>query len=261
MLLRDMGKAGLAVVVLGTAACSDGSTTATTSGAASTTTFGAGTSTTGVTPSTSSTSAEPPTQADGGFNWHRTNLDFVSAYVLYRGGEAVLVDTGVGGSADSIEASLGEIGLTWDAVGGVILTHSHPDHQGSIGSVLDRASEPPWYAGAGDLSAISAVGGSSVGDGESIFDLEIIETPGHTPGHISVLDPVAGILLAGDSMNGAEGGVTGANPRFTSDMEATNASIVKMGGFDYEVVLLGHGEPILEGGSAKVQQLAETLTG
>ena len=179
-----MGKAGLAVVVLGTAACSDGSTTATTSGAASTTTFGAGTSTTGVTPSTSSTSAEPPTQADGGFNWHRTNLDFVSAYVLYRGGEAVLVDTGVGGSADSIEASLGEIGLTWDAVGGVILTHSHPDHQGSIGSVLDRASEPPWYAGAGDLSAISAVGGSAVGDGESIFDLEIIETPGHTPGHI-----------------------------------------------------------------------------
>lgn len=258
MLLRDMGKAGMAVLVLGTAACAseaadDGDTTPTSADN--------GTPGTAQPSSTSSTSASPTTQAaSSGSSFHRVDLGFVSAYILYRDGEAALVDTGVPGSDGSIGSALAEIGLGWGAVGHVIVTHKHPDHQGSLQSVISQAPDAPWYAGSGDIAAITADSeGVVVGDGESIFDLQIIETPGHTPGHLSVLDPAASILVSGDALNGAEGGVIGANPDFSEDMQLANASIERLAGFDYDVVLFGHGEPILRGGSEAVAALAATL--
>ncbi len=139
----------------------------------------------------------------------------------------------------------------------MIVTHKHPDHQGSLEAVLAQAPAANWYAGAGDMSAIDAsTEGVVVGDGETVFDLQVIETPGHTPGHISILDSAAGILVAGDALNGANGGVIGANPDFTEDMQLANASVEKLAGFDYEVILFGHGEPLLEDGSSAVSDLA-----
>lgn len=259
MLLRDMGRAGLAVVVFGAAACSSDE-----SGDPTTTVGG----TTGTPPSTegagetTSTAGSPSTSGanTSGSDWHRVDLGFVSAYLLYRNGEAALVDTGVEGSQGAIEAALGEIGLGWESVGHLIVTHQHPDHQGSVDAVLS-ASAAPWYAGQGDIDAITAsVAGTVVGDGDSVFDLTVIETPGHTPGHISVLDPAAGILVAGDALNGADGGVAGANSDFSDDMDAANASVVKLAGFDYEVALFGHGEPVLEAASERVGDLADSLS-
>ncbi|MGH3650578.1 MAG: MBL fold metallo-hydrolase [Acidimicrobiia bacterium] len=259
MLLRDMGKAGLAVMVMGTAACSsqptenatptDELTRTSTSSAASST--------------SSSSSSNPATSTTGastaGHQWHRVNLGFVSAYILYRGGEAAIVDTGVGGSEGSIEAALGEIGLGWGDVGTAVVTHLHPDHQGSLPAVISATTGSlPWFAGAADIDGIDApTEGQAVGDGDTVFDgLQIIETPGHTPGHICVHDPVAGILVAGDALTGADGGVAGPDPQFTPNMEMANTSVAKLAGFDYEVALFGHGEPVVSGASAMVAELA-----
>lgn len=228
MVLRDMGKAGLAILVL-TAMTSDAED--------------------------SDTSVVSPTNG-----WGRANLGFVSAYILYRSGEAALIDTGVPGSEVPIRTALGEVGLNWDSVGHVIVTHKHDDHQGSLDGVMQRTSDAPWYAGAGDMAAIdSRTAGVVVGDGDSVFDLEIIETPGHTPGHISVLDKSAKVLLSGDAMNGADGGVVGANPEFSEDMAIADTSVVKLAGFDFEVVLFGHGEPIESEADVAVRDLASTL--
>jgi glyoxylase-like metal-dependent hydrolase (beta-lactamase superfamily II) len=185
------------------------------------------------------------------------NLQFVSAYILYRGGEAALVDTGVGGSAAAIQAALGEAGLDWDAIGHVILTHKHPDHVGSVDEVMTQASGATLYAGAADIPEIgSATAPQAVGDDDSVFGLEIIESPGHTPGHISVLDAAAGILVTGDALNGTGGGVGPPDPGFSEDMTVAMESVLKLGGFSYEVALFGHGEPLLEGASAAVAALA-----
>ena len=89
--------------------------------------------------------------------------------------------------------------------------------------------------------------------------LEIIETPGHTAGHISVLDRTGGFLVTGDALNGESGGVVGPNPGFSEDIELANESVIKLAGFDYEVALFGHGEPVLAGASAMVAELAENL--
>lgn len=256
MLLRDMGKAGLAVMILGTAACASEAT----ENATPTPETSEGSATTGSSPTSAAPSTAPPdtTPSNAGYQWHRVNLGFVSAYILYRGGEAALVDTGVSGSGEAIAAALSEVGLGWDSVGSVVITHKHPDHQGSLQAVL-AANEAPWYAGAGDIPAITAPSeGIPVGDGDRVFDLDIIETPGHTPGHISVLDSAAGILVAGDAINGGGGGVTGPNPDFSEDMELANASVAKLAGFDYEVVLFGHGEPVPADGSTLVGELAQS---
>lgn len=256
-----MGKAGLAVMVLGTAACSaDPTDTATpTDEPGPTTTSGEAGATTAATSSAASTS-----QTGGGHEWHRVNLDFVSAYILYRGGEATIVDTGVDGSALPIEGALGEVGLGWGDISSLIVTHKHPDHQGSVQGVIAATSDVlPWFAGAGDLDAINApTEGQAVGNGDTVADgLQIIETPGHTAGHISVFDPVAGILVTGDALNGESGGVVGPNPGFSEDIDAANASVAVLAGFDYEIALFGHGEPILSGASGQVAALAESLGG
>jgi glyoxylase-like metal-dependent hydrolase (beta-lactamase superfamily II) len=244
MLLRDLGRAGLAILVIGSAACAAEAVDDNTMPA----------------DDESGTSGESAgSTSPTGHSWERANLGFVSAYILHRNGEAVIVDTGIENSEGAIGSALTAAGLGWDGVGQVILTHKHPDHQGSLQAVLGLTGGPPWYVGAGDLDAIDAENGISVGDGDSVFDLQIIETPGHTPGHISILDSTSGILVAGDALNGANGGVIGANPDFSEDMTLANASVAKLAGFDYDVVLFGHGEPVLSEASEAVAALAETL--
>jgi glyoxylase-like metal-dependent hydrolase (beta-lactamase superfamily II) len=193
-----------------------------------------------------------------GTSFERVDFGFVSAYLLYRGGEAALVDTGVSGSEGAIEEALATIGLGWDAVGHVIVTHKHPDHQGSLGAVVALAPTARVYAGAQDIPAMEAVASPiAVGDGEQVFGLEIIETPGHTAGHISVLDTVAGILVTGDALNGVpSGGMAGPDSGFSEDMETAIASVAKLAGFSYEVALFGHGPPVLVGASGMVNSLA-----
>ncbi len=259
--IKEMGRAGLAVVVFGVTACSDSSGTVSTVTAPGVTTTVASieTSTTGATDPTTSTSSTTATTASGpATGFQRVDLGFVSAYILYRGGEAALVDTGVEGSGDDIEAALGQVGLTWDAVGHVILTHKHPDHAGSIDDVLGRAPGADVYAGAPDIpSIVSATLPQPVADGDTVFDLQVIETPGHTPGHVSVLDAAAGILVTGDALNGGEGGVAGPEPAFTENMTVALDSVRKLAGYTYEVALFGHGAPLLEGASTAVAALAE----
>jgi glyoxylase-like metal-dependent hydrolase (beta-lactamase superfamily II) len=252
MILKDMGKAGLAIMVIGSAACAsaseepEGSTTS------------EGVAEPPATPAVQSTTAstEPSAKA----SWHRANLGFVSAYIIYRDGEAALIDTGVPSSEGLIGKALEEVGLGWDAVGHVILTHRHDDHQGSLDAVLASAPEAAWYAGAEDMGAIAApTAGVAVGDDDNVFGLDIIDSPGHTIGHISVLDSTAGVLVAGDALFGEDGGVIGSLPQFTTDMDLANASVSKLAGFDYDVLLFGHGDPILNEASRAVGALAASL--
>ena len=200
----------------------------------------------------------PPTDVPpaGGVAWHRVNLGFVSAYVLVRSGEAAVVDTGVAGSEDDIETALGAAGLGWDAVGHVVLTHLHGDHIGSAPAVLSAAPDAMGYAGAADIPGISVPRAlTPVGDGDRVFDLRIVATPGHTPGHISVHDDVGGILVAGDALNTAGGRATGPNPQFTPDMDTAMASVAKLAGIGFETLLVGHGDPVTSGASAQVAEL------
>jgi glyoxylase-like metal-dependent hydrolase (beta-lactamase superfamily II) len=137
-------------------------------------------------------------------------------------------------------------------VGHVILTHHHNDHAGSIRTVLTSAPDATAYAGAEDIAAVAVERPlTAVDDGDSVFDLQIVATPGHTAGSISVFDPIAGVLVAGDALR-TEGGMPAApGGQFTVDMDEARASIVKLGGLSFETLLVGHGNPI-EGGASRL---------
>jgi glyoxylase-like metal-dependent hydrolase (beta-lactamase superfamily II) len=245
--VRDLGRGAIGIIVFGAAACSrdeagGGATTAR--------------AVTSVTAAPSTTAA-----ASGGVQWQRADVGVVSAYVLVRGSRAAIVDSGVAGSADAIGEALAEVGLAWDDVGDVVLTHRHPDHIGSLADVMTAASEAVGSAGRGDLDAMGASPRpiEAVGDGDLVFGFSVIETPGHTHGHISVLDAQGGVLVAGDALNGSNSRVAGPNPQFTPDMATANESVKKLAGFTFDTALFGHGDPVVGGASDQVRELAAKL--
>jgi glyoxylase-like metal-dependent hydrolase (beta-lactamase superfamily II) len=256
LFLADLGRGAFAVAILGVAGCAPGGSTARPSGSPS----AAGSPAPPAGPSSSA--LPPPSDASGSKDpgavaWARVNLGFVSAYLLVRGGEAAVVDTGVAGSEDEIGAGLAGVGLEWSAVGHVILTHKHGDHAGSLGAVLAAAPDATGYIGSADLPAVQSPRPlTAVDDGERVFGLRIIATPGHTAGHIAVLDEVGGVLVAGDALGTTGGTLAGSNPQFTEDAAAAQATIVKLGKLTFETLLVGHGEPILAGAAAQVKALA-----
>jgi glyoxylase-like metal-dependent hydrolase (beta-lactamase superfamily II) len=211
----------------------------------------------GGSPQASPDGSSGPPPAATGLTWERANLGFVSAYILVRAGEAAIVDTGVAGSEGTIHQALTAAGVDWGQVGHVVLTHKHADHAGSISAVLDAASAATAYAGEADLASIASPRPvTAVKDGDMVFGLRVVTTPGHTIGHVSVLDEAAGILVAGDALGTATGALQGSNPSFTEDAEQAKASVVKLGNLDFETLLVGHGEPILQGASVQVAALA-----
>jgi glyoxylase-like metal-dependent hydrolase (beta-lactamase superfamily II) len=250
--VADLGRGAFALAVLGAAGCAPAATGSVRPSAAAAS-VGAGA--TG-TPAAGSGGASPSTSADG-VAWARVNLGFVSAYVLVRGAEAAVVDTGVDGSADAIEAALGGVGLGWPAVGHVVLTHNHADHAGSAAAVLERAPDAVGYAGAEDIAAIAVPRPlTAVADGDRVFDLQVVTTPGHTAGSVCVLDTVAGILVAGDALRTDGGRPTLPGAQFTADMDRAIESVAKLGALAFETLLVGHGEPLEGGASAAVAELA-----
>ncbi|MFL5669514.1 MAG: MBL fold metallo-hydrolase [Chloroflexota bacterium] len=259
--LADLGRGSAAIAVLSIVGCGQALSSAASgssvgSSRPSGATASSGPSDPGSASADPSPVASPGASSGAGAAWTRVELGFVSAYILVRGGEAVVVDTGVAGSDDEIKAALADIGLAWSDVGHVILTHKHGDHAGSLVPVLTAATAATGYAGAEDLPAIVAPRPlTAVADGAMVAGLRIIATPGHTKGHISVLDETNGILVAGDALGTVGGTLAGSNPQFTEDAAAAKATVIKLGDLHFETLLVGHGDPIEGGASAQVKAL------
>ena len=251
MFLRQMGTTSFAIAIFGLSACSSSRDSTGTSDTEPPVT---------TSPPPAPTESSAVSQAGPAMTYRRVNLGFVSAYILVRGEVAAIVDTGVAGSEPDIEAGLASADLGWGNVEHLILTHRHADHVGSVEAVLAGAGSAVTYAGEADIAQIPAPRPiAAVGDGDEVFGLQIINTPGHTDGHISVLDPVGGVLVAGDALNGADGGVIGANPQFSSDMTIADESVRKLAALSFDTLLFGHGEPVEGGARLLMQELAAGL--
>jgi glyoxylase-like metal-dependent hydrolase (beta-lactamase superfamily II) len=190
----------------------------------------------------------------------RVITDFVNSYVLVRGQEIAIVDTGLPNNGAKFGEVIKTAGLGWEAVRHVILTHYHRDHIGSMGEVLAAAPQAMAYAGAADIAQIASPRTiKAVEDGDEVFGLQIIATPGHTPGHICVFDPVGSLLVLGDAMVNMNNTLTGANPQYTSDMAQAKESVKKLAKLTFDKAVFGHGEPIEKGASVAIAKVASTL--
>ena len=251
-LLVSAGRGMLGVAVLGLAsACTgagDGDTTAT--------------DPTSETPQSQTPEADSPSAAGDApdeLAWSRVDLGFVSAYVLVRGRDAAVVDTGVGGSAEAIGSVLSDAGRGWGDVRHVVLTHKHPDHVGSVGDVLAQAANATVYVGRADLPDVDAPRPlEALADGDDVLGLRIVATPGHTAGHLAVFDEGTGVLVAGDALNN-DGRLSGSNPQFTEDEAAAADSVRALARLAPRAILVGHGPPVLDGAADALRELADSL--
>jgi glyoxylase-like metal-dependent hydrolase (beta-lactamase superfamily II) len=214
---------------------------------------------------TDDASGPGPSGSEAGLDWWRVHLAYVSAYVLVRGGEAALVDCGIGSSsADEIGAVLKAAGTGWDRVRHVLITHAHPDHTAGLTQVTARAPDAALYAGAAELEGFPLWSVEwpfrPVTDGQEVFGLHVVDTPGHTPGHIAVFDEDSRVLVVGDALMNTIDGVIGPVPEYTDNMRTAEKSVRKLAAMNPEVILFGHGPPVLQDAAEQLRRLAMSQT-
>ncbi len=153
---------------------------------------------------------------------------------------------------------LASVGLGWDAVRHIVLTHRHGDHVGGLAAVAPQV-RATVYAGAQDVAAIdSPVPIAGVRDGQEVFGLQVIASPGHTAGHICIFDPATGVLVAGDALR-TTARLAPSDPQFTEDAAGAAASVKRLATLPVRVILPGHGDPLTEGAAEALTRLAATL--
>ena len=260
LFLTELGRRTFAVTVLGAAAatigvaCSSDTDSdpdaASDDAATATTSAGSSGDAEEATTASSEAGSDPEPASGDALRWERANFGFVSAYVLARGNEVAVVDTGTGSTAE-IEQALGALSLGWADVDHVIVTHAHGDHVGGLEAVLTAAEASTGYAGEGDIEQLSAPRDLvSVTGGDEVFGLQILATPGHTPGHISPYDPATGLLVAGDALLTEGGALIGPSERFSDDIALARESVKDIADLSVDTILVGHGDPLTGAGSS-----------
>lgn len=225
---------------------------------------------------------------------YRLRLGFVSAYLLDTDDGLVLVDCGEAGRGDRIAAMVGALGRTVGEIRHILVTHHHPDHIGSLADLSRRTEAPVWVHAAdaafvrgdrtwsgpepvsrpgrllrpllvrlqpdrpepvrvdhllGDRDRLPAAGG-----------VQVVHTPGHTPGHVAFLLPRdGGVLIAGDAATNVgrlRSGGHRLGAMVTDDLVTAHDSFRLLAGLEFEVAVFGHGAPLRSGAAERFRTVA-----
>lgn len=219
----------------------------------------------------------------------------VHVYLWRWANGVTIIDTGTPGNADKILAAVANLGLQPADVARIIITHGDADHTGSLKALKRATGAPvvchtvekeflehpnrrkpartplgllmrPLFAVAMLLPQFRVeplVPDRTHVDGDKLPEgFTIIHTPGHTPGHISLLHPERRILIAGDALHNRGGKLGAPLPLFTPDMENAHGSIWKLAkkySEEIDTIVCGHGDPIVSGGGPRLQGLVDTI--
>lgn len=156
------------------------------------------------------------------------------------------------------------------------LTHVHPDHQGASHTVCTALNIPLWCSEAevsametGDMrqqiptNLITRVQNQiwtgpahpvtkGLKEGDSVGDFIVLETPGHSPGHLSFWRERDKVLITGDvatniSFITTREGLHEPPTLFTMNIEQNRQSLRKLASLKPKMLLFGHGKPLLDG--------------
>src|SRR5436190_15002230 len=146
-----------------------------------------------------------------------THLVAFNCYLLREEDGFTLIDTNMGGQAQAIMQAADKLGLP---IVRIVLTHAHVDHVGSLDALHEALPDIPVAISERDVRFLSGDksldpsapqvplrGGYPIcktkptlllHEGDRIGSLEVIATPGHTPGHLAFLDTRNRAVIAGD---------------------------------------------------------------
>ncbi|WP_323677204.1 MBL fold metallo-hydrolase [Halorubellus sp. PRR65] len=189
----------------------------------------------------------------------------------------VLVDVGLPGSVPKIREALDAAGFALAEVSTVVLTHHDGDHAGALAAldaeadafVAAHADESPYVDGRefpvkadpdGDRYPPAAVDLELVG-GETlnttVGPMRVVNTPGHSPGHVSLYLPDHRLLFAGDALVADHGDdrLHGPKPQYTPDRERAHESVGTLADLDVARTLCYHGG-LVDDGTDRIAELA-----
>ena len=187
-------------------------------------------------------------------------LDALAYLIPCGDGQADLVDCGT--NAPALLRNAATAGFAADAIVGVLATHGHLDHLAAAPALLDAGCGGVWLHEAktttactsGDPVATCAylygrpatpvpVAHKLVGGGlqYGTRTVEVVATPGHSPGSVSYVIDCGDtrIALLGDTLWG------GFHPRIGSDLDAWEQTLEQLQELECDALSFGHGPPRL----------------
>lgn len=195
------------------------------------------------------------------------NIGMVNCFLVREEDGFTLVDASLPGAMGAILRAAEGLG---GAIRRIVLTHGHFDHVGATDELVERLPGVELLAGeresrlmAGDFSLEAGErGGGLFGfrrvktnparllqDGERVGSLRVVNSPGHSPGHIAFLDERDGSLFAGDAFT-THGAVLAAGTFrwwfpmaafFAWNAELAARSAERLADLRPELLAVGHG--------------------
>jgi glyoxylase-like metal-dependent hydrolase (beta-lactamase superfamily II) len=200
-----------------------------------------------------------------------TRAHFVNAYLVREEDGLTLVDTTMGGAAEDLIAAAQSAGTP---IVRIALTHGHGDHVGSLDALKERLGDSVQvlmpeldariHAGEkivegklpGSWPTVKTTPDVRLNAGDRVGSLEVVASPGHTPGHVSFLDTRDRTLIAGDVFT-SYGKVAVSNHfywRFpfaamATWEKATDAASAKaLRALEPQILVVGHGPAVRQPG-------------
>jgi hydroxyacylglutathione hydrolase len=204
-----------------------------------------------------------------------------NAYLVIDEDEIAVIDTGMPGSAKRIAAYIERLGQKLHDVELIILTHADLDHSGSAAE-LKKSTGASLAIHEGDAEILRGKEGFKtikgplgfvarlsmrlmpfhpaepdiVLSGDSrIKGFRIVHVPGHTRGSICIYWP-GKVIFVGDALRSDSSGNPKPPSRISSlDDVKARASLETISALDFDILLPGHGAPVLGNASQKVKKM------